>query len=76
MKQKGKGRDRTAADREMGRREREAEKKQKEMEKPIYSIRSLGDFPGGLVVKNPPGNAGNTGLIPGGGTKTHVPWSI
>ena len=23
------------------------------------------DFPGGAVVKNPPANAGNTGLIPG-----------
>ena len=23
------------------------------------------DFPGGLVVKNPPANSGNTGSIPG-----------
>ena len=30
---------------------------------------SLSDFPGDLVVKNPPANAGNTGSIPGGGTK-------
>ena len=28
-----------------------------------------GDFPGGPVVKNLPSNAGNTGLIPGRGTK-------
>ena len=27
------------------------------------------DFPGGPVVKNPPSNAGDTGLIPGQGTK-------
>ena len=27
------------------------------------------DFPGGLVVKNPPCNAGGVGLILGGGTK-------
>ena len=26
-----------------------------------------GDFPGGAVVKNPPANAGHTGLIPGPG---------
>ena len=26
---------------------------------------NLADFPGGPVVKNPPANAGNTGLIPG-----------
>ena len=29
----------------------------------------LWDFPGGPVVKNLPSNAGNTGLIPGWGTK-------
>ena len=29
----------------------------------------LGDFPGGLVVKNLPSNAGDVGLIPGCGTK-------
>ena len=28
------------------------------------------DFPGGPVVKNPPYNAGDVGLIPGQGTKT------
>ena len=27
------------------------------------------DFPGGPVVENLPCNAGDTGLIPGGGTK-------
>ena len=27
------------------------------------------DFPGGPVVKNPPANAGDTGSIPGPGTK-------
>ena len=27
------------------------------------------DFPGGPVVKNPPSNAGDAGLIPGRGTK-------
>ena len=30
---------------------------------------SVRDFPGGPVVKNPPCNAGDAGLIPGGGTK-------
>ena len=25
----------------------------------------MGDFPSGPVVKNPPSNAGDTGLIPG-----------
>ena len=29
----------------------------------------MGDFPGGPVVKNPPSNAGDMGLIPGQGTK-------
>ena len=28
---------------------------------------SLGGFPGGAVVENPPANAGDTGLIPGPG---------
>ena len=31
--------------------------------------RSLRDFPGGPVVKNPPSNAGDMGSIPGQGTK-------
>ena len=29
----------------------------------------LGDFPGGPVVKNPPANVRDEGLIPGQGTK-------
>ena len=32
-------------------------------------IKSRWDFPGGPVVKNPPGYAGDTGSIPGRGTK-------
>ena len=32
------------------------------------------DFPGGTVVKNPPANAGDTGLIPGPG-RSHMPRS-
>ena len=32
------------------------------------------DFSGGAVVKNPPANAGDTGLIPGLG-RSHMPWS-
>ena len=47
------------------------------MNKPIISIgietvilkHPTRDFPGGPVVKNPPSNAGDTGLIPGRGTK-------
>ena len=35
---------------------------------------SLRDFPGGLGVKNPPANAGNTGSIPGPG-RSHMPRS-
>ena len=31
-------------------------------------------FPAGAVVKNPPANAGDMGLIPGPG-RSHVPWS-
>ena len=31
------------------------------------------DFPGGPVVKNPPANVGDTGLIPGPG-RSHIPW--
>ena len=33
-----------------------------------------GDFPGGTVVKNPPANAGDTGLSPGPG-RSHMPQS-
>ena len=32
------------------------------------------DFPGGAVVKNPPANAGDTGLNPGPG-RSHMPRS-
>ena len=32
------------------------------------------DLPGGPVVKNPPGNAGHLGLIPGRGTK--IPYAL
>ena len=35
----------------------------------IFILKQLGDFPGGPVVKNPPSNAGDTGSIPGRGTK-------
>ena len=35
----------------------------------LGKLPSKGDFPGGPVVKNLPCNAGNTGLIPGWGTK-------
>ena len=31
-------------------------------------------FPGGSVVKNPPANAGDMGLIPGPG-RSHMLWS-
>ena len=32
------------------------------------------DFPRGAVVKNPPANAEDWGLIPGPG-RSHMPWS-
>ena len=32
------------------------------------------DFPGGPVVKNPPSNAGDAGMIPGQGTK--IPYAV
>ena len=32
------------------------------------------NFAGGAVVKNPPANAGDTGLSPGPG-RSHMPWS-
>ena len=35
----------------------------------VVSKRQSQDFPGGLVVKNPPSNAGDRGLIPGWGAK-------
>ena len=46
----------------------------------LHTLRFPGGFPGGAVVKNPPANAGGTGLIPGPGrfhmlqsNKAHVP---
>ena len=33
------------------------------------------DFPGGSVVKNPPANAGDMGLIPGGGNGNPLQYS-
>ena len=35
--------------------------------------RLLLDFPGGLAVKNPPANTGDTGSIPGPG-RFHMLW--
>ena len=35
----------------------------------VVTVVSFRDFPGGPVVKNPPSNAGDTGSIPGQGTK-------
>ena len=35
--------------------------------------KSMG-FPRGLVVKNPPANAGDMGSVPGPG-RFHLPWS-
>ena len=32
-------------------------------------MKRIRDFPGGLMVKNPPSRAGDLGLIPGGGSK-------
>ena len=40
----------------------------KEKQKELFS-ENRGDFPGSPVVKNPPANSGNMGLIPGLGTK-------
>ena len=36
---------------------------------PSLNFLNLGDFPGGLVVKTSPSNAGHAGSIPGQGTK-------
>ena len=36
---------------------------------PHQNCFTLGDLPGGLVVKNPPSNAGDVGSISGWGTK-------
>ena len=35
----------------------------------VHIKKSNKDFPGGLVVKNPPSNAGDAGSIPGWGTR-------
>ena len=42
---------------------------QSQHKNPLLKIFQFRDFPGGLVVKNPPSNAGDAGLIPGWGTK-------
>ena len=34
-----------------------------------FQMKISGDFPGGLVVRNPPSSAGNVGSIPGRGTR-------
>ena len=39
-----------------------------------FSINGSWGFPGGTVVKNPPANAGDTGLSPGPG-RSHMPQS-
>ena len=39
-----------------------------------HKDRTLMDFRGGAVVKNPPANAGDTGLSPGPG-RSHMPRS-
>ena len=42
--------------------------------KGLETIKKAGfRLPGGSVVKNPPANAGDTGLIPGPG-RFHMPW--
>ena len=38
------------------------------------SLKLIRNFPGGPVVKNPPANTGDTGLVAGLG-RSHVPWS-
>ena len=40
--------------------------------KKVLSKQQYQDFPGSTVVKNPPANAGDTGLIPGLG-RSHMP---
>ena len=40
----------------------------------IITQDSLGGFPGGAVVGNPPANAGDTGSSPGPG-RSHMPWN-
>ena len=43
-------------------------------EKKALQEKVIRDFPGGVVVKNPPANAGDTGSSPGPG-RFHVPRS-
>ena len=38
------------------------------------SVKTMRDFPGGTVVKNPPATAGNVGSSSGPG-RSHMPWS-
>ena len=40
----------------------------------VSKRKEVRDFPGGPVVKNPPGNAGDTGSSPGPG-RSHMPRS-
>ena len=41
----------------------------------MYNLKNKNrDFPGGVVVKDPPANAGDTGSSPGLG-RSHMPWS-
>ena len=55
--------------------EKKNESKKREMLREKDAVKTvLGDFPGGAVVKNPPANAGDTGLSPGPG-RSHMPRS-
>ena len=45
-----------------------------QVKKQTTSTKTLRDFPGGAVVKNPPANAGDTDLSPGLG-RSYMPWS-
>ena len=40
----------------------------------LWILKHPEGFPGASVVKNPPANAGGTGLIPDPG-RSHMPWS-
>ena len=42
--------------------------------KVLHKFKTIPNFPGGAVFKNPPANVGDTGLIPGLG-RAHMPWS-
>ena len=40
----------------------------------FFKLKKIGEgFPGGSVIKNPPADAGDTGLIPNLG-RSHMPW--